>query len=261
MIYSSFWIIFCTIAGSSSGRTSLSESENWGSSPCPAAPVSAVSRRPECLKFLFSLMKTIVCYGDSNTWGANPKDDTRLPIDTRWPGVLQELLGQNYLVISEGLPGRTLVANDPAKPQRTGITHLQAILETHDPIDLVIVMLGTNDIKTTYNLSAEDIANHLEQTIQLIRNAKSELLIQPKILIVCPPSPVKPERGEIDSRMVRYPEIFKKLPELYEKIAEKTGCGYLNAGNYISSSKIDGYHLDSDAHMKLAEKIFQKINL
>lgn len=197
--------------------------------------------------------KTILCYGDSNTWGADPKTGDRHPRSIRWPYILQSLLGDDYEVISEGLPGRTLVAEDPGKPHRTGITHLKAMIESVHPVDLIIVMLGTNDIKTIYNLSAEDIASHLDQTLKLIES-KSE-----KTLVICPAQTVVPESGEVDPRMVRAPEILSKIPELFKEVAEKNSCSYLNAGDFITSSKVDGYHLDPEAHQKLAEVIRTKI--
>lgn len=197
--------------------------------------------------------KTILCFGDSNTWGENPETGERHPRSVRWPSVLQKLLGDDYEVISEGLPGRTLVAHDLQKPHRTGITHLRALIESHNPIDWVIIMLGTNDAKKKFKLSAKDISEHLEQTIKLIRDINLKKI--PKVLIVCPPPPVVPDNGEIDPRMVHAPEIFKSLPLLYKSIAKKHGCDFLNAGNYISSSKIGGYHLDADAHIKLAEVV------
>src|SRR5688572_27059842 len=112
--------------------------------------------------------KTIVCYGDSNTWGRIP-GGARYPRSVRWTGVLQNLLGEEYEVINEGLSARTLVAVDPQNPERTGITHLKSILLTHKPVDAIIVMLGINDIKSRFNLTANDIASHLEQTINLIK--------------------------------------------------------------------------------------------
>jgi len=195
--------------------------------------------------------KTILCFGDSNTWGARPDSDERYPRSVRWPSVLQKLLSDDYEVINEGLVGRTLVANDPAKPYRTGVTHLTALLKTHEPVDLIIIMLGTNDVKVMYNLSDDDIAEHLEQTIKLIREEKESL----PIIVVCPPAPVTPKEGEIDSRMARAPEIFKILPKLFKEVSEKSGCIFLNAGDYISSSYVDGYHLDAEAHVKLASAI------
>lgn len=200
-------------------------------------------------------IKTILCYGDSNTWGNVPRTNNRYPKDIRWPGVLGKLLGEGYEVVSEGLCGRTFVANDPKKPHRTGITHLHALVESADPVDLIIVMLGTNDVKSTYNLSPEDIAGHLEQTIQLIRNEKLDLEKIPEILIICPPAVIMPSTNDLDERMVRGIELFKTLPGLYKAVAEKNHCGFINAQEHISSSRIDGYHLDPEAHAKLAEVV------
>ncbi len=196
--------------------------------------------------------KTVICYGDSNTWGAIPgTDDERHPRSIRWPYTLQALLGSNYEVISEGLPGRTLVAHDPEKAHRTGITHLDSILRSADPVSLVVIMLGTNDVKKLYNLSAEDIAQHLSQTIELINAFDKDI----EVLVVCPPSPNFGSSDSVEPRMVRGPEIFKTLPGLYRQVAQKYRVGFLDAGEHIASSKIDGYHLDADMHVKLAKSI------
>jgi lysophospholipase L1-like esterase len=203
--------------------------------------------------------KTILCFGDSNTWGNVPRSDERYPRGVRWPSKLQELLGDEYEVISEGLCGRTLVVVDPKKPHRSGISYLQACLESHDPIDLMIIMLGSNDVKTTFNLEAKDIAVHLEQVIRLVRDKNMELTKQPKILVICPPSVIIPHTKDLDGRMVRGPEIFKILPTLYKDVAKRTDCFFMNAGDYISSSLVDGYHLDADAHIKLAEIIKEHV--
>jgi lysophospholipase L1-like esterase len=112
-------------------------------------------------------------------------------------------------------------------------------------------MLGTNDVKNTYNLSAEEIAEHLEQTIKLVR--ETEDIQQPQILVVCPPPVIMPSDGQLDSRMGRGIEMFKQLPPLYKKVAEKNGCDFIDAGDHISSSTIDGYHMDAGAHLKLAK--------
>ena len=198
--------------------------------------------------------KTILCYGDSNTWGNMPRSDDRYPRSIRWPAVLQTSLGANYEVISEGLCGRTLVAEDSTKPHRTGITHLRAIVESADPVDLIVIMLGTNDVKSTYNLSATDIAGHLLQTVEYIRTL-SDLEKIPKILILCPPAVITPTTEDLDPRMERGIELFKVLPDLYEEVAVQLGCGFINTGEYISSSAIDGYHLDPEGHLKIAELV------
>ncbi len=197
--------------------------------------------------------KTIVCYGDSNTRGSIPGEGRYLR-SVRWTGVLQNLLGENYEIIEEGLGGRTLVANDPENPHRTGITHLKSILMTHRPIDLVIIVLGTNDIKNKFNLSVKDIANHLEQTIKLIQGEGIH-----KILVVCPQQIAEREDGVIDEKYIGGSEKMAKFPELFKKVADKYGCNFLNTQEYITSSKIDGQHLSPEMHKKLAEILSKEV--
>jgi len=210
------------------------------------------------------IAKTILCYGDSNTWGKNPAKE-RYPRSMRWVNILQNILGDDYELINEGLSGRTFNAPDSEKPFRNGLNHLEPILKTYTPIDLVIIMLGTNDVKIIDNLQPEEIANHLEQTIKLIQQEKHV----PKILVVCPPEIIIPENKQLP---VFYNEksleSFKKLAPLFKNVANKHDCNFINAQDYISSSKIDGFHFDPEAHQKLAEvlnieilKIFNFANL
>ena len=103
-------------------------------------------------------MKTVLCYGDSNTWGYNPTTGDRFGRDERWAGVLRRTLGEGYLVIEEGLNGRTTVWDDPLEDGRKGKVYLPPCLETHKPLDLVIIMLGTNDLKQRFSAPASDIA-------------------------------------------------------------------------------------------------------
>ena len=103
-------------------------------------------------------LKEVLCYGDSNTWGYNPITKERYEKDERWTGVLQNALGNDYHVIEEGLNGRTTVWDDPIEGFKNGKTYLIPCLETHKPLDLVIIMLGTNDLKKRFSLSAYDIA-------------------------------------------------------------------------------------------------------
>jgi len=202
--------------------------------------------------------KTIVCYGDSNTWGSIPHKlgaHERYPRSVRWPSLLQNLLGADFEVVNEGLSARTFVVVDAGRPWRTGITHLTSILKTNEPVYLIIIMLGTNEAKARYNLKSADIANHLEKTIHLIHTEDSNI----KIVVLCPPAPVAPKEGKGREDMKDAPELFKQLPGLYKEVADKAGCMFLNAGDYISSSSVDGYHLDPDAHKKLAEVLSEKI--
>lgn len=102
--------------------------------------------------------KVIVCYGDSNTWGDVPNENRRYAPNIRWTGILQNILGDDYEVVNEGLCGRTFKAIEPNKEHRAGLVHLRSILQTNEPTDLIAIMLGTNDVKTTFDLSADECA-------------------------------------------------------------------------------------------------------
>lgn len=201
--------------------------------------------------------KTVVCYGDSNTWGAHPFDDGRFPANVRWTGVLQDTLGKDYEIIGEGLNGRTFVAKDPEKPHRSGIEYLKAILVTNKPIDIITVMLGTNDLKNTYGLSVEDIADHLKKTIKFIKKESEEC--DPQILVISPPPVVNPAGRELDERLIDAPKNSILLPPLYEKVAKDSGCLYLDAGKFINLDNTDGYHMVEEHHKILAGKVAEII--
>jgi lysophospholipase L1-like esterase len=103
-------------------------------------------------------MFEVLCCGDSNIWGADPATGGRFSRDDRWPGVLQKALGDEYHVIEEGLGGRTTVWEDPIEGHKNGREYLIPCLVTHSPLDLVIILLGTNDLKKRFSVSAQDIA-------------------------------------------------------------------------------------------------------
>ena len=201
--------------------------------------------------------KTILCYGDSNTWGNIPNSDFRYPRSVRWPSVLQTLLGDDYEVISEGLCGRTL-KSEIANPEKNGINYILPCILSHEPLDFVVIMLASNDVKDKYGLSANDIAKNLKETISIIKSADIDNVENLKILIICPPEVIVSEKG-LDERYKEGIEKFKKLPELYKKVALETNSSFLNASDYISSSKIDGLHFDAEAHLKLADVVKQWI--
>ena len=133
-------------------------------------------------------MKTVLCYGDSNTWGYNAASETRHPYEQRWTTLLAKDLGQEYLVIPEGLNGRTTVMPDPFEGEyKTGKGMLPGILESHHPVDLVVLMLGTNDLKHRWGHSGWDIARGIETLIQLIQTSGfGPNDGAPKILVVSP---------------------------------------------------------------------------
>src|SRR6266516_109080 len=115
--------------------------------------------------------RTILCFGDSNTWGYPPGGGERLPRDIRWPGALQRLLGEGYHVIEEGLNGRTATVEHPWVEGRSGRPYLLPCCRSHAPLDLVIIYLGTNDLADRYQLSAADIAQACASLVRVVRAA------------------------------------------------------------------------------------------
>ena len=133
-------------------------------------------------------MKVVLCYGDSNTWGSDPATSERFAWDQRWTGVLRQSLGSGYYVVEEGLNGRTTVWDDPIEGYKSGKEYLIPCLETHRPIDLVVLMLGTNDLKQRFSLPTSDIAAGIETLVKIIQqNGVSPDGTAPKILLMAPP--------------------------------------------------------------------------
>jgi lysophospholipase L1-like esterase len=171
--------------------------------------------------------------------------------------VLDEKLGPEYLVIEEGLNGRTTVWDDPVRghPQkRNGSLYLVPCLESHCPVDLVVLMLGTNDLKAKFSVTPIDIAQSIEALIGIIQQSGcGPDGGAPAILLMSPPP-----LGELTA----YAETFTggrekslKLGEYYRQVAEAHGCGFLEAGSVISTSPVDGLHFDPEDHRKLGEKV------
>lgn len=198
-------------------------------------------------------MKTILCFGDSNTWGYVSETGMRFPADKRWCGVLRAKLGNGYEVIEEGLNGRTTVFDDPDSPYRSAETYLPPCLESHAPIDAVIIMLGTNDMKYKFGLEPEHVAKGMEKLINIIKNSCAGPWGKaPNVLLICPPhiAPVTNFDDFLNSH-----EKSVKLYSSYRVLAQKYGCTFLDASEIIHVSDLpDGIHLNETAHTALGEK-------
>ena len=203
-------------------------------------------------------MKTVLCYGDSNTYGYNPRTGSRYPKEIRWTGRLSGILGPDYHVVEEGCNGRTTVFDDPVEGWKNGLDYLKPCLNTHKPIDIVVMMLGSNDLKEVFRASPEEIAEGagiLVSTIQEFTGLKQGFV--PEILLISPPeigTGIKnsPFYGSFSEDAV---DRSRKLGEEYRKIAGRYGCRFLNAAEYIQPSEVDSLHLDPEAHRILAQKI------
>ncbi len=200
-------------------------------------------------------MKTILCYGDSNTWGAIPGSLQRYNWNERWTGILQNKFGNSARIIEEGLGGRTTCLEDPSCKDRNGAQYLPLVLESHSPLDLVILMLGTNDLKSYFNRSPLDVVLGIKDLIDICRKSETEI---PAILIVPPPLVVETENLDYRVHFSEAIDKSKKLGEHLSAISDKDGCFYLDSKEVPLASKKDGVHLDADGHQSLAMAIYTK---
>ncbi len=197
-------------------------------------------------------MRTIVCYGDSNTHGMDPETQERLSRDARWPRVMASELGDGYEVIEEALNGRTTAWDDETGRFRNGRDYLLPCLWSHAPVDLVVIMLGTNDTKSRLGLEAPDIARGAALLVDL---AKSSLAgpddTSPRVLLVCPP-PLGPtsELAELWG-FGRSRQVSAELARFYRLVADDRGVTFLDAGEHVTLDTADGVHLDREGHRLL----------
>lgn len=199
----------------------------------------------------------VLCYGDSNTWGFTPGLGVRFEKDSRWPALMQNELGDRYEVIEDGIIGRTTVYDDPVNPYRNGLTGLGYSLQTHCPIDLVVVCLGTNDLQFT-NLAG--VIRGIKEILRTLKNANTIFTgstrlfrTEPKILLVAPP-PLHSDHDKMrpDTAMVGMVEDSRRFGEVYRQIAPAYGAGFVDAAEVARPSDVDGIHMDADSHRRLA---------
>ena len=200
-------------------------------------------------------MKNILCYGDSNTWGYAPGTGERFSWKRRWPGILQQSLGNTFHIIEAGLNGRTTVFDDPDKAGVNGLTSLGPALQSCPPLAMVILMLGTNDLKVHLNVSAIETAQGIERLVETIEADSARAKRGgPQILIVSPPGirAGAPTSGHLFRGA---PEKLREFPRLFAKVADNKGCRFLDAAQFVKPSPVDGVHLDEQGHLRLAQAI------
>lgn len=202
-------------------------------------------------------MKTILCYGDSLTWGYNAANGSRHVFEDRWPSVLQARLGAGVHVISEGLNGRTTIFDDWASgSDRNGSRILPTILASHTPLDLVILMLGSNDMKPSVCGRAHGARQGMERLVNIIKRHDYGLDVPPpQIMIVAPPKLCATSN-------INYANIFDgaiaesaRLSALYEETSRLTRNAFFDAGSVAHTSSVDGVHLDAKNTRAIGEGI------
>jgi lysophospholipase L1-like esterase len=195
--------------------------------------------------------RTILCFGDSNTHGTRAMRDLtdrrRFDRALRWPSVMAAALGDGWEVIAEGHPGRNAVFDDPIEgAHKNGLAVLPALLESHRPIDLVIVMLGTNDLKARFAVPASDIAYGLERLVVAIRQSDAGPdKAAPKVLVASP-VPVE-EVGFLAEMFAGGAAKSRALPAHLQAMAARQGAGFLDLAPVASVDPVDGIHLTAEA--------------
>ena len=193
---------------------------------------------------------TILCFGDSNTHGTMPlaslDGSGRFGHAARWPSVMAAALGAGYEVIAEGQPGRTTVHDDPMEgAHRSGLRVLPALLDSHQPLALVIVMLGTNDLKHCFHVSAADIAFCLDRLVRLIQGSGTA----ERVLVVAPPPIV--EVGCLAEMFAGGAAKSLELAAAIRDMAGRMGVGFFDAGSVAQVSPVDGIHYEAAAQVAL----------
>ncbi|WP_242222806.1 SGNH/GDSL hydrolase family protein [Shinella zoogloeoides] len=193
-------------------------------------------------------MKTVLCYGDSLTWGYNAETLDRHAFADRWPSVLAKALGPDATVIAEGLNGRTTAYDDHlADCDRNGARILPTILHSHDPIDLVIILLGANDMKPAICGTAFGSVQGMERLVSLVRHHAWSFGAEegPEVLLVSPPPLCETANTVFAAMFAGGVEQSAMLATLYADLADETGCGFFDAGSVAETTPLDGVHLDA----------------
>ena len=216
------------------------------------APTLQSTFVPDAIKY------RILCFGDSLTWGDDPaQSGHRLP--HRWPVTLQDALGPGYTIIEEGQCGRNIATDDPPEGEKNGIKYILPCLESHSPLDLLIIMLGTNDLKRKFNYSLQDNAWEMERFLQkVLSHRQFSSPTQYDILLMSPPPLNEGLLTGWLGDVFEYEVRMKKstaLKKWYREIAERYEIGFLDAGEYAVSSKLDGVHMDDENQRLLGDAV------
>lgn len=214
-------------------------------------------------------MKTVVCYGDSNTWGYMPKviqpaldSMNRYPWGVRWTSVLQELLGSEYRVEENGLNGRTSFFECPFGPHRNGLAELDAYMLSKMPVDLVVIMLGTNDTKDVFSPDSYVSARGIGRIVQLLQKSDYGLDGKGPEMLICTPIRMLDcmksgwLAGEFGKGALA---VDAGLAVEYEKLAKAAGVHFIDIGAHVTADPADGIHMNEAGHRKVAELLNEKI--
>ena len=208
------------------------------------------------------MKRRIVCFGDSNTWGFDAATMGRFPEGVRWTSLLAEWLGDDFQVVEEGLSGRTSVVDDPLFEGLNGLTYLHPCLMSHAPLELVVIMLGTNDTKERFNLTSFNIAQGIARLALKAKKTPAGLNGAPlKVLVMAPP-PIGKEYMDTEVGKSMGKNCDRKsaeLPSHLKELLQLQGTEFLDLSGHVQMNTIDYMHLDQEGHQLLAKLVLQKI--
>lgn len=208
-------------------------------------------------------MKTVLAFGDSLTWGYDPESGRRHLRENRWPMALADALGGRVEVIAEGLNGRTTAFDDHlGDGDRNGARTLPMVLDTHKPVDLVVIMLGTNDLKPSVHGLAFTARQGIEKLVSLVRNHDWSFEMEtPGILIVAPPPFCDSANPDYAAMFAGKVSESRMLGSMYADVADDLECGFFDASTVASTSPIDGIHLDAENTRAIGKALAPVVSL
>ena len=203
-------------------------------------------------------MKTVVCFGDSNTWGYTPETGFRYSFDERWPGVVQGQLTTQVRIIEEGLNGRTTAFDEPFRTGRDGSKALLPTLESHRPLDLLIIALGANDLQPLYSATGYDSGRGLEKLIAIAKRSKAGPNERAPEILVIAPTRFDPSCEVVKRLLPGAEPKFSALLDEYKTVTTSNTCHYMDSNECIVVSTVDGVHIDASNQKKLGLAVAKK---
>lgn len=196
------------------------------------------------------MMKKILCYGDSNTYGFIPENCRRYEKNERWSGILSEILSNEYEIVEEGMNNRTGFFRNPEGLKQSGGEYLSIYLQNHKDFDICILNLGTNDSQIFYELTPQICKNGLESLINSIREVNPNTKI-----IIIPPVKITPNILNSGFSLMFNKNSIEKIQAVFpvfEQVAKENNCLYYDFNNIVSPSETDGLHYTKDSHKSIA---------
>lgn len=210
--------------------------------------------------------RSILCFGDSLTWGWIPVSESaptyRYPFEQRWTGAMSAKLGDGYQIIEEGLSARTTSVDDPNDLRLNGSAYLPSALASHLPLDLVILLLGTNDTKSYFHRTPYEIANGMSKLVGQVLTSAGGVgtpYPAPKVLVVAPPPLAPMPDPWFEGMFAGGYEKSKELAKLYAALAAFAKVDFLDAGQFVSTDGVDGIHFSAETNIKLGNAIAEKV--